>query len=270
MSSEFMSSNNWVGLAIGNSRLHWGWFHGTVLLSSWDTEPLQFLPNAGLDWQIWQQLSSAFAASREPFPELLILSVVPAQTSHWFLYPKAREIVLQDIPLSNTYGTLGVDRALALWGAGMLYGWPLLLMDSGTALTLTGADAQGQFVGGEILPGLTLQARSLHEATAALPQVELPASLPNRWAKDTQTAIQSGLVQNTVGGLSLAIQDWFFQYPESKLVLTGGDSQRLSGYLQAFQPMVLPLSWQRLLIHAPTLLLDSLATLREYLKASEK
>jgi type III pantothenate kinase len=259
-----MSAQDWVGLAIGNSRLHWGQFQGKVLVSTWDREPLPSM-SEGLDWQTWQHLSPAFAASPEPFPELLMVSVVPAQTFHWLLYGKAREITLKDIPLPDIYGTLGVDRALALWGAGTLYGWPVLLIDSGTALTLTGADSQGKFVGGSILPGFAVQARSLQEATAALPQVELPESLPTRWAKDTQTAIQSGLIYNTIGGLWMAIQDWCAQYPESKIVLTGGGAQRLSGYLQAFHPTGLNPSWQRSLIHSPTLLLNSLADLRAHL-----
>jgi type III pantothenate kinase len=259
-----MASTYWVGLAIGNSRLHWGYFQGSDLLSSWDTMHLPSLSGKGLDWQSWQQLSPAFSASATSFPDLLILSVVPAQTSHWLHYPQVREIGLDDIPLCNTYGTLGVDRALALWGAGTRYGWPLLLIDSGTALTLTGADDQGQFVGGAILPGFTLQSRSLHEATAALPQIALPESLPTRWATDTQTAIQSGLVQNTVGGLTLAIQDWLAQYPKSQIVLTGGDSQPLMGYLQAFPRVDLDPSWQRSLMHSPRLLLYSIAALREH------
>jgi type III pantothenate kinase len=267
MCSKDISVKAWVGLAIGNSRLHWGQFQGPKLLSTWDTKHLTSKPDEASDWQTWQALSPAFAASPAPFPELLILSVVPAQTFHWLLYVKAREITLKNIPLPNMYGTLGVDRALALWGAGTLYGWPVLLIDSGTALTLTGADSQGQFVGGSILPGFAVQARSLHDATGALPQVELPESLPIQWAKDTQTSIQSGLVYNTVGGLWMAIQDWCVRYSESKVVLTGGDAQRLLGYLQAFHSADLETSWQRSLIHAPTLLLNSLAALRAYLKS---
>jgi type III pantothenate kinase len=266
MCSKCMSAQNWIGLAIGNSRLHWGQFQGLELLSTWDTTHLTSKPDEASDWQMWQGLSPAFAASSEAFPELLIVSVVPAQTFHWLLYVKAREITLKDIPLPNIYGTLGADRALALWGAGTLYGWPVLLIDSGTALTLTGADSQGQFVGGSILPGFAVQARSLQDATAALPQVALPESLPTRWAKDTQTSIQSGLVHNTVGGLWIAIQDWCAQYPESKIILTGGDAQQLSGYLQAFHPPVgWDVSWQRSLIHSSTLLLNSLATLKAQL-----
>lgn len=265
MCSKDMSVKDWVGLAIGNSRLHWGQFQGSKLLLTWDTPYLTSKPREESDWQTWQRLSPAFAASAVPFPELMLLSVVPAQAAQWLLYPQAREIKLRDIPLLETYDTLGIDRALALWGAGTLYGWPVLLIDSGTALTLTGADSQGQFVGGSILPGFALQARSLQEATAALPQVELPDSLPTQWAKDTQTAIQSGLVYNTVGGLWIAIQDWCAQYPESKIVLTGGDAQRLSGYLQAFCPVGWDVFWQRSLIHSPTLLLNSLAALSAHL-----
>jgi type III pantothenate kinase len=39
------------------------------------------------------------------------------------------------------YSTMGCDRALAAYGAGEKYGYPTLVIDGGTALTLTGDDS---------------------------------------------------------------------------------------------------------------------------------
>ena len=73
-----------------------------------------------------------------------------------------REFIgLEDIPLEGLYPSLGVDRALALWGAGATWGFPCLVIDGGTALTLTGGNGDGFLVGGAILPGLRLQLQSL-------------------------------------------------------------------------------------------------------------
>lgn len=49
----------------------------------------------------------------------------------------------------------------------------ILVIDAGTALTFTAADADQRLVGGAILPGLGLQRSSLAQKTATLPRVEL-------------------------------------------------------------------------------------------------
>jgi type III pantothenate kinase len=68
---------------------------------------------------------------------LYLASVVPSQTALWQTYPDVHIITLDQVPLQGVYPTLGIDRALALWGAGETWGWPMLVIDAGTALTLT-------------------------------------------------------------------------------------------------------------------------------------
>ena len=51
-------------------------------------------------------------------------------------------------------------------------GFPMLVIDAGTALTFTGADANQCLVGGAILPGLRLQLASLGQKTGQLPLLE--------------------------------------------------------------------------------------------------
>jgi type III pantothenate kinase len=95
--------------------------------------------------------------SEEHSSRLIVLSlasVVPNQTALWQDYSNVHEITLDQVPLQGIYPTLGIDRALALWGAGETWGWPMLVIDAGTALTLTGADANRCLIGGAILPGL--------------------------------------------------------------------------------------------------------------------
>jgi type III pantothenate kinase len=47
-------------------------------------------------------------------------SVVPRQTALWQNYPGVQVITLDSLPLQDVYPTLGIDRALALWGLGKL------------------------------------------------------------------------------------------------------------------------------------------------------
>lgn len=231
MATTFSSNpDEWIALAVGNSRLHWAWFQQNHLQQTFHTPHLSSTPPQ--DWAAWQLLCP-FLQQENIYPELWVVSVVPAQTQLWQHYPDARILERSHIPLPGTYPTLGLDRALALWSAGMLYGWPVLVIDGGTALTLTGADAEGCFVGGAILPGLGLQLRSLQQNTAALPLVELPIQLPDLWATDTQTAMQSGVVYGAIAALTHRLEQWHSTYPESHLAITGGDTAALSDYLKA-------------------------------------
>ena len=121
---------------------------------------------------------------------------------------------------------MGLDRVATLWGAGQRYGWPVLVIDGGTALTFT-AGAEGAFVGGAIVLGMRSHLAALHSTTAALPMISAPTSLPPRWAVDTPSAIQSGVVHTLLASIDNYIQSWEKQYPQSAVILTGGDGDYL-------------------------------------------
>jgi type III pantothenate kinase len=225
----------WLALAIGNSRYHWAWFIGQELQDSWHSTyvsahnwPQQLvLPNDFAAYLKSQQLQLA------DIP-IYLASVVPAQTELW--RPHVQKVfTLADVPLLNLYPTLGIDRALAAYGAGQIYGYPVLVIDGGTALTITGIDGDRRLVGGAICPGLGLQLQSLNVGTAALPQLQIPTSLPPRWAQDTPSAIMSGVLYGSIASLQSFIQDWHQQFPESAVLVTGGDGELLQSYLQQEQ-----------------------------------
>ncbi len=234
----YVLDSSWLTLAIGNSRLHWAWFTGESLVQAWDTP---YLPTANVQRLIscsnWTQLHPAIINCDRPLP-LYLASVVPTQTTLWQTYPNVQIITLDCVPIKNTYPTLGIDRALALWGAMDTWGMPILVIDAGTALTLTGADSNFSLVGGAILPGLSLQFQSLGQKTAGLSIVDLPAQLPPRFATNTTEAIQSGIIYTILASLGDYIQTWWQQYPDSKIVLTGGDRSILLNYLNAYSPQL--------------------------------
>ncbi|MEN9207689.1 MAG: type III pantothenate kinase [Gloeomargarita sp. GMQP_bins_69] len=220
---------NVIGLIAGNSRYHWGWWRGGQLQRTWHTP--------------WESATTVWVEQHCPWP-LYVVSPVPSQVARWQKHPRAYVLTLSDIPLPGVYATLGVDRALAAWGAAQIYGTPVLVMDAGTALTLNAVDAKGVFVGGAILPGLGLQCRSLHQGTGALPLVALPETLPPLWAKDTVSAIQSGIGYTAVAGLNFYLERW-----SGRLVITGGDGEWFYRHLHPRWPS---------LIWAPDLLIQAL------------
>ena len=250
-----------IGLAIGNSRLHWGLFAGNTLKQTWDTEHLkadavsQLSSEQTAEYLVKTVMRSIEQIGDRPLPSvpanlavshshapclmplpLVLASVVPKQTAIWQSYPELQIITLDQLPIGGLYPTLGIDRALALLGAGNQFGWPVLLIDAGTALTFTGANVNRYLVGGAILPGLGLQLSSLGQKTAALPPVSLPQTLPQRWATDTVGAIHSGVVYAVVAGVRDFIEDWLHLFPHSKIAVTGGDRTLLLQYLTAAFP----------------------------------
>ncbi|WP_338431101.1 pantothenate kinase [Synechococcus elongatus] len=213
-------------LAIGNSRWHWGYFAAGTEPLFWEAiAPSQPLSCAELTALL--QAQHPEISVKNP---IAIASVVPSQLA---LLPKdwpQLHLQLADVPLPNCYPTLGLDRAIALYEAGCQAGWPVLMIDCGTAITVTAGDANGWFAGGAILPGVRLQLRSLAQGTAALPSVEISAE-GDRWAMNTPDAIASGVIHGLAGALRGFIEDWRSQHPQRPIYFTGGDGELLANLL---------------------------------------
>ena len=77
------------------------------------------------------------------------------------------------LPIDNLYGTpqtLGKDRLAAAVAANYLFPkHNCLAMDSGTCITYNFINNKGQFIGGNIAPGLTMRLKAMHHFTAKLP-----------------------------------------------------------------------------------------------------
>ena len=213
----------WLALVVGNSRSHWALFQGNTWHTTWHTPPLSSEHIQSLPHSLANLLPESIP---EPPTEIWWASVVPEQAALWQQVDMAHEVVRDLIPVQGLYTNLGVDRILALLGAGTTYKWPVLVIDAGTALTITGG-VREHFAGGAILPGLRLQLQSLGQGTAALPAVELPTSLPLRWATETGPAMQSGVLYTTLVGLQAYMADWWKHAPTSTILFTGGDGKRL-------------------------------------------
>ena len=226
--------NDRIYLAIGNSRLHWAWFKNNDLIETWNTQHLSNL--VAEDKLPLAELSNKLIEQKLTKLPIFIASVVSQQTKLWQNYNEKQIITLQDIKLQNIYPTIGIDRVLAAWGGGETYGYPCLIIDGGTALTFTGIDPQKKLIGGAILPGLRSQLTTLKQKTAALPQIELPTTLPPRWALNTDKAIASGIIYTIIAGIYSYITDWQQQYPNSQVIFTGGDGEILSKYIQPQYP----------------------------------
>lgn len=141
-----------------------------------------------------------------------------------------------DLPIQNLYATpetLGTDRIIAIIAAcSYCPGMPVLVIDAGTAITFDFADAEGNYLGGGISPGLTMRFRALDEFTARLPLVE-PAVAPPLVGDSTASSIRSGVVNGTLAEIQGIIDRYRAAYgTDLQVFLTGGDQYLFENQLK--------------------------------------
>jgi len=128
---------------------------------------------------------------------------------------------------------IGADRLVNAVAAVERYSMPLICVDFGTATTFDVIDADGDYAGGAIAPGINLSLEALHAAAAKLPRVavERPARVIGT---GTVSAMQSGIYWGYVAmieGLVQRIKDEFAQSNPGqtmKVIATGGLARMFS------------------------------------------
>ena len=152
----------------------------------------------------------------------------------------------RDLPLPDVdqYPGMGLDRIVA----GLAVPAPVVVVDAGTACTLTAWVAGPRLRGGLILPGIRACAAGLHALAPALPEVAPGGDDP--CARTPAEAIANGLAIGWPGLVGAALARLRAVTGISTVVATGGDADRLA------EAGVLARSWIR-----PDLVLDGLATL---------
>lgn len=190
----------------GNSRVKWGW-----------------LDPAGAAGPQWSSIASVslieFAASSDhvnPFsitheaPDSIVISNVAgegAQTLlvNWTSIFDAEPLWLRGererCGVRSRYERpeqLGPDRWAALVAARGLHAGAALVVNAGTATTIDMLDAEGNFVGGVILPGAELMRFVLHEHTGRLP---IEQGMFRDTPRNTLDAIETGCRHAQAGAI---------------------------------------------------------------------
>lgn len=125
---------------------------------------------------------------------------------------------------------LGADLAAGAVGALHEYTMPCIIIDMGTATTVSVLDKNGAFLGGTIGAGVNLTLRALAQGTAALPAISLspPKSVIG---KNTVDCMQSGIILGTASMLDGIINRIEEELGESATVVaTGGLSKEIISY----------------------------------------
>jgi type III pantothenate kinase len=120
---------------------------------------------------------------------------------------------------------VGADRIVNAVAGISLYGCPLILVDFGTATTFDAVSEHSEYMGGAIVPGITISAEALFQRAAKLHRVELIAP-KTVIGKDTSSSIRSGLVYGyaeLVDGMVRRIKKEMSGSP--KVIATGGNAR---------------------------------------------
>ena len=196
-----------LAIDVGNTNLVVGVFEGSKLIESWRlaTDNRRSADEYGT---MIESMIIREGIKPSEIDDIIISSVVPSilfTLEHMCLkfYNKNPIVVEQGIKtgIKNKYENpkqLGSDRIVNCVAAHQRYGGNLIVIDFGTATTLSCVTSDGEFIGGAIAPGLKTQAAALFEHTAKLPNVDL--ELPGKYiCKNTSEAMQSGLIYGHMG-----------------------------------------------------------------------
>ena len=134
--------------------------------------------------------------------------------------------------VSNRYTNpqqLGVDRWMSLVAARQRTHAPTLVVSVGTAMTVDALSADGEFLGGLIVPGLAMMKQALQQGTAQVSEV---AGSWQTFPCNTADAVQSGVVAALCGAIRLQqARLSTLAGSEPTCFLTGGDAEKLLPHL---------------------------------------
>lgn len=223
----------------------------TVAVAAFSGERLAFLrrlpSDTALDGPGWQRALEELLAGTGPVRGCALASVVPDLT------PKVAQAITavtgvpvltvdKHTPTGLSLGdydakNLGMDRVVDCVAALSRYAPPLAVFDMGTATTLSVVGAEGSFLGGMILPGLSLSLNALSARAAQLPPITLspPEGLIGT---DTERCMRYGALYGAAGAIEGIVARLEDQLGPLTVVLTGGNSAYVRPLLRC------PTAWE--------------------------
>src|SRR4051812_11846284 len=130
-------------------------------------------------------------------------------------------------PLKNKYQsalTLGSDRMAASVGAFSFFpNRNVLTIDAGTCIKYNFVDADNNYLGGAISPGIPMRVKAMHEYTAALPLVEVDKTYNKLVGQNTRESILNGALLGSACEADAMIDRYKATYTNLQVIVTGGD-----------------------------------------------
>ncbi|MDR3296841.1 MAG: type III pantothenate kinase, partial [Prevotellaceae bacterium] len=138
------------------------------------------------------------------------------------------------LPITNSYSTpqtLGHDRlALAVAAATHEPHHNVLVVDMGTAITYDVVTIHGEYLGGNISPGIAMRFKALHANTGRLPLCEAADEWP-LFGSSTNDAIVAGVMNGVMYEVMATINRHATRYQNVVSFITGGDAKYVASKL---------------------------------------
>ena len=127
-----------------------------------------------------------------------------------------------DIVLDDP-STIAADLVATAVAGKKYYPLPCIIIDLGTATTVTVVDAKGRYIGGAIMPGVRLSMRALADGTSLLPNIEIIPPTKTI-ASNTIECMKSGIIYGSAGALDGILDHYIEDLGGSvgSVVATGG------------------------------------------------
>lgn len=131
------------------------------------------------------------------------------------------------LPFVNNYSTpetLGKDRLAAVAGASAVFpDKNVLVIDAGTCIKYDFINAQKEYFGGAISPGITMRYKALNHFTQKLPLLSPLSEMPELTGDTTAASIHSGVQIGVLGEVKENIHLYMEKFKNISVILTGGD-----------------------------------------------
>lgn len=156
--------------------------------------------------------------------EAAIVNTLARRSQHFVLFDHNTPV-----PIRNGYDTpetLGQDRLAAAVGAKSLCpNENLLIIDVGSAITYDFVSAEGEYMGGNIAPGLKMRFTVLQRMATKLPLVEADENeLIPLFGKNTRDAIAAGVIRGTAYEVKGYMRTLREKVPRFQTYVTGGNA----------------------------------------------
>lgn len=159
------------------------------------------------------------------------------------------------VPIQKLYDTphtLGADRVAAAVGATVLFPQQnCVVIDLGTCNTYDLVDAEANFHGGIISPGMAMRFKAMHTFTQRLPLIE-PEGFPELVGKSTAKAMQSGVINGLLAEIDGFIEQYKALLTKINVILCGGDATFFANRIKSpnfVEPALVLIGLNRILEH---------------------
>ena len=241
-----------LAIDVGNSQTVCGIFKEDSLFCHWRSKT----DREKTADELAARFLSLFAMQNFQFRDIssvIIASVVPTQQQAWeefsTKYIGCTPLLVNSETLetgirivTDNPSEVGADRIVNAVAAFEHYQESAIVVDFGTAITFDCISSRGEYLGGAIMPGMSISLDALASRTAKLPRIDISIPPQKAIGANTIDAIRSGLLFGygaMVDGLIIKLSAEFSDSP--RVIATGGMAElifRDAESIQIVDPML--------------------------------